>query len=180
MDADLVRCPACGDALTTHWQCAICRCFGHANVQAHGDNAICTDCDKALHRRGARRCTTCGDVKALAKFTLLQKRWYRRECKACYAKRPYQRAYQRKWHMRHREQINAQTRAARAKQDPAARSARQHATYMRHRAKRLRYHAEYRARPEYRAKLAATREERNAYQRRYWLRRKLRILRGEA
>lgn len=64
-----LRCPACSVPLSQHWQCVVCRCFGHADVVArygHGYTAsICADCDAALARRGVRFCETCKQVRPL-------------------------------------------------------------------------------------------------------------------
>ena len=183
MQTDIPTCPACGVALVEHWQCTICRCLGHKNVQARGDKGICQDCDTALERRSLRRCKVCETVKPVEKFRVVNTVYRRRECKACYrAKHPVNREQQRAWLERNREEVNARARARYWANPEKHRSSRR-ASYWRNLAYYRAYNEAYWQRPdkkERRSRLA--RENRARIQERrklYNARKLLRVLRGE-
>lgn len=167
-------CPACGVALSVHWRCAVCACFGHANVQARYDKTICKDCDKALAARGVRHCRVCGRIKPLAKFrpTRAGREW---RCTACVSRgkpRPdaaVARRRLRAWRERNRERYNERARARYRTRIDVERE-RQRRLYELNKEK----HQEYA-----RAYHAKHREKRKAYAQRQRILRKLAILRGE-
>lgn len=174
MADDPALCPACGVALSAHWRCAVCACFGHTNVQLRYDPGICRDCDKALATRGARRCRTCGKIKPLVKFRPTRT-GYERRCTACVSRsRPRQdqeraRERLRAWRDRNRERYNASARARyHARRDEQLERLRR--KYQ----ERKEQHRAYA-----RAYTQTHSEARKLYHRRYRIRVKLAILRGE-
>lgn len=188
MEVEPIRCAACGAALLGHWQCQICQCFGHANVQARSDKAVCTDCAKALARRGVRRCKGCGTIFPLVQA--IKSKPYR--CPACrtairraqYLKHAdAEKANTRRWSKANRAAIRARRRVQYAT-DPAYRMkmrGHQRASYARNRDARR-----ARAKDNRAARTAITRrwkianaERYRASERRWRIRRKLAILRGE-
>lgn len=164
-------CPACGEALHSHWQCALCRCLGHANIQAQYDPQLCQDCVAALARRNLRRCRGCGQIKPLDRFapTASDRRWKCRTCgrgKAKYSEAKRER--QRKWREANRDHYNAQARGYwHAKREQYLKS------------KRKYYQAHIEAQRAYRRRYyAANREQQLAGMRLYRTRRKLAVLRS--
>lgn len=177
-------CPACSILLSQHMICAACRCFTHANVQVRHDPAICRTCDKALAARGVRRCKDCGAIKSLDRFDRVKGRWYRRQCKTCMDRQPSQRAYQKKWHARHRERRNAVQRE-RYRANPEKWRTWRKAWYQRHRERFLAYLTDdYRKRPEVQERrrewLEANSERVRAKRQERRARSLLRVLRGGA
>ena len=182
-------CPACGVDLGKHWCCAVCRCFGHRNVQCRGDRAICQDCDKALAVRGARRCRNCGEIRTLEAFRVVPS-GRMRQCKACEkvkrkayseANREREIAYARAWAEQNKERRAASWKAYYAR-NAEERRADTRKRYWEHREERLatarrwhREHIEERIAYNRRYRRAHILEQRDRARRR-WHRRKLAIL----
>lgn len=173
-----VVCPGCRVAYTQHWQCKLCLCFGHKNVYARYDSAICKACDKALAQRGRRRCRTCARVKLTSAF-----RGGRYQCKACDRKRSSNRAAQRAYVERNKAKLNAQARE-RYHQNPEPRRTQRRQTYQRNIAWYRAYNQrQYRtpARQAWRKLWGARNKARVQLSHARWrARRKLQILRGAA
>lgn len=179
---DPAVCPACGGGLTAHWRCLLCQCFGHANVQARNDKAICRGCDNALARRGKRRCKACGEIKAIKNFNLTDG-FRRRKCKTCQRKMPAYRASDARGKRKRREAIRAAQRRRYAVADPERAQAQRRAKYERNRGRILAYHARYRKDPANQARIqvwrAQNKERIRETRRAREVRQLLHILRGE-
>jgi hypothetical protein len=83
------------------WRCVLCH---QSSAPCRYDAAICAACDKALAKRGERRCKECGAAKALTKFQAVRPGVRRRTCVACWKKHmaPETRARHNAWRRRHR------------------------------------------------------------------------------
>lgn len=125
-------CPACGEPLADHPQCRLCRCLLHKGAWCRWDQAVCRDCDRALFRRGARRCTRCAKIAPLRLFRA--GRFFRRTCRPCHdAALPRERtaAYKKKYAQAHRPMMNAASAAWRARNPEQVRASRRR-QYQRH------------------------------------------------
>lgn len=185
MSNEVAACQACGVSLFEHWRCAICQCFGHENVKARHDDAICKGCDEALARRGARRCKKCGDIKSLAKFPPQHRRCY--TCRNR-AQAETSRAAHRRWRERNKEAYNEGQRRRYRKNAPTLLPRlrqRYRANHNGVRARILAYREQRRAhyqaydRLRWRARYHQNRLQIRARASRYYLQKKLAILRGE-
>lgn len=159
---DPADCPACGAPFIGHWQCVLCRCFGHKNVIAKDDRKICTSCAGSLAKRGLKRCWGCNTLHPIESYRPRVPR-----CAACLKARrrvKYEKNKAREltnwqaYYREHRDRLNEARKqpARRAQRQAYARvyyrrhaekiKAQRKAQYWRYRARRLESARQWRAR----------------------------------
>ena len=178
---EVPTCSYCGEPLHTHAQCSLCRCLIHANAQCRYDPSICRECDLALSKRGARRCTIGGEIKPLTAFAKEQgSTKHYRACRSCRGKRPKVRAAGRDYYARNQGRLRAYAREYSATHRETVRETRRR-YYQATRALRLRYGTQWRTANRARhaaysrAYDARNRDARNAAKRAAYQRQKLAV-----